>query len=122
MATTTKSKNFLLMSCRMSDAPENVTFAFTPMSSNMLRVSFADSRDPKSINTLRSRKRVGEVTGGAIDEVAVVKDGDDVQRIRLPLTQSQSLKGLQLPHPAHVCEYWHDGPCLQSPFWKPKHA
>ena len=29
----------------------------------------------------------------------------------LPLTPSQSSTGLPLPHPAHVCEYWHDGPC-----------
>ena len=69
MATTTKSKNFLLMSCRMSDAQssENVTFAFTAKSSKMLRISSADSRDPKSINMLKSQRRVGKVTGGAIN-------------------------------------------------------
>ena len=63
-----------------------------------------------------------EVTCGVIDEVAVVKDGVDVQRIRLPLTQSQSLKGCCCRNPAHMCEYRHDGSCLQSPLWKPKHA
>ena len=56
-----------------------------------------------------------------------LEPGDDTMRFAigserlLPLTQSESLKGLPL-HPAHMCEYWHDGPCLQSPFWKPKHA